>query len=81
MSGTYMITAGAFTPLLVDTSKSIDTSRTPSYTYNKYRIYAYNNDKYSGDFTYSEDREESFAYVFQTILIQLHGETLNSLMI
>ena len=64
MSGTYMITAGTFTPLLVDTSKSIDTSRTPSYTYNKYKIYAYNNDKYSGDFTYSEDREESFAYVF-----------------
>lgn len=64
INGTYIITGGSFVPLLVDTDKNIDTSKIPSYSYNKYRVYAYNNDKYSGDFTYLENREESFAYAF-----------------
>lgn len=64
INGTYIITGGSFVPLLVDTDKNIDTSKIPSYSYNKYRVYAYNNDKYSGDFTYPENREESFAYAF-----------------
>lgn len=64
INGSYIITGGAFVPLLVDSDKSVDTSIVPSYSYNKYRVYAYNNDKYNGDFTYSENREESFAYAF-----------------
>lgn len=64
INGTYIITGGSFVPLLVDTDKNIDTSKISSYSYNKYRVYAYNNDKYSGDFTYLENREESFAYAF-----------------
>lgn len=64
INGTYIITGGSFVPLLVDTDKNIDVSKIPSYSYNKYRVYAYNNDKYSGDFTYLENREESFAYAF-----------------
>lgn len=65
LNGTYIISDAKATPLFVDTNKSINTDRLPSYT-NIASTYVYDNNSRKGDFTYPKDKEECVAYAMSS---------------
>lgn len=65
LNGTYIISDAKTTPLFVDTNKSINTDRLPSYT-NIASTYVYDNNSRKGDFTYPKDKEECVAYAMSS---------------